>query len=176
MDLKNRIDQLLAAPKTILGERVWETGSRPDTRLMKRTLLENGEALGAHLISHAYPTSTGREFRHLITFLPEHGKRQDARCVCRLDNAPVVDGPHINDFGGGLGYPPCQMPDLHYHDWAGNRHLTRGKELPPRLLYARDIGCRINDIDDGFWWFCQQNHIVATSLDLPGWPTSNKLF
>jgi hypothetical protein len=42
-------------------------------------------------------------------------------------------------------------------------------------LYARDIGCRINNIDDGFWWFCQQNQIHATTLDVPEWPSVSRL-
>jgi hypothetical protein len=175
MDLKARVDKLLAAPKTILGEATWQIGARPDTREMRRVLLEDGEALGATLISQAYPKTAGHEFRHMITFLPPGATRKDARCVCRLDNSPTIDGPHINDFGGGLGYPACEVPDLHYHDWAGNRHLTRAKELPSKLLYARDIGCRINNIDDGFWWFCQQNQVDATSMELPGWPTLSQL-
>lgn len=175
MDLKARIDALLATPKTILGLPTWTIGPRPETRLMKRTLLEDGEARGASLLHLAYPGTTGRQFRHMITFMPPGTTRKDARCVSRLDNAPLIDGPHINDFGGGVGYPPCEMPDLHYHDWAGNRHLAKPKELPDKLLYARDIGYRINDIDDGFWWFCQQNQIDATTLDVPGWPKLDTL-
>jgi hypothetical protein len=110
----------------------------------------------------------------MITFAPPGGMRKEARCVARLDSAPEIDGPHVNDFGGGPGYPPCRVPDVHYHDWNGNRHLAKAKELPDKLLYARDIGCRINNIDDGFWWFCQQNHIDATTLDVPGWPKLDK--
>ena len=175
MDIRIRVDELLAAPKTILGAPVWTVGQRPETRQMKRVLLENGEAHGAFLISQAYPGTANKEFRHLITFMPPSATRKDARCICRLDNAPVTDGPHINDFGGGLGYPACQMPDLHYHDWAGNRRLAKARELPEKLLYARDIGSRINNIDDAFWWFCQQNHIDATTMDVPGWPPIGRL-
>ena len=175
MDLKTRVDQLLASPKTILGPPQWKVGSRPETRQMKRTLLEDGEAKGAFLISQAYPTTAGREFRHMVTFALPGSMRQEGRCVARLDNAPMIDGPHINDFGGIIGYPACRVPDVHYHDWAGNRHLAKAKELPEKLLYARDIGCRINNIDDGFWWFCQQNHIDATTLDVPGWPKLDQL-
>lgn len=175
MEMKTRVDELLANPKSILGAAKWEPGQRPDTREMRRVLLENGEATGAMLISFAYPKAPSQEFRHLITFRQSGGTRADARCVARLDYAPTVDGPHINDFGGGLSYPSCQMPDLHYHDWAGNRHLAKPKELPPKLLYARDIGCRINNIDDGFWWFCQQNQIDATSMEVPGWPKLGQL-
>lgn len=175
MDLRTRVDVLLETSKTILGLPTWVIGQRPDTSLMKRTLLEDGEARGAFFISQAFTTTVGKEFRHLITFAPPDSIRKDARCVVRLDNAPTIDGPHINDFGGVVGYPACQMPDLHYHDWAGNRHLAKVNDLPTKLLYARDIGCRINNIDDGFWWFCQQNHIVATTLDLPGWPKPDTL-
>lgn len=175
MDVRTRVDLLLASAKTIIGSATWLPGQRPGTSLMKRTLLEDGESLGASLISQAYPTTAGREFRHLITYEPPGTRRQDARCIARLDNAPSIDGPHINDFGGKLGYPPCQVPDLHYHDWVGNRHLAKASDLPLKLLYARDIGSRINDIDDAFWWFCQQNHIVATTLDVPGWPKPDKL-
>lgn len=175
MDLKTRVDQLLAVDKTIVGPPRWEVGTKVTTRQMKRTLLEDGEARGAFLITQAYPTTSKQEFRHLITFLAPDGRRQDARCICRLDFAPSIDGPHINDFGGEVGYPPCQMPEIHYHDWMGNRHLATAKELPPKLLYARDIKCRINNIVDGFWWFCQQNQITATSSDAPGWPTMGLL-
>lgn len=175
MDMKARIDEMLAAPKTILGEPRWKISRRPDTREMRRLLLESGEAKGASLVSFAYPRSDRREYRHLIVFTPEDGRRVDGRCVCRLDNAPIVDGPHFNDFGGPLGYPACQVDDPHYHDWAGNRHLVKGKELPAKLLYARHISTRINNIDDGFWWFCQQNQIGASSRDVPGWPPPDQL-
>lgn len=175
MDLKSRVDLILSSPKSILGDLRWEVGARPDMRQMKRTLLVNGEAVGAALISQAYPRTRGREFRHMITFLPPHGQRSDARCVCRLDSAPEIDGPHINDFSGGADYPPVQVDDVHYHDWSGNRHLAKPRELPLKLLYARNIPCRIKNITDGFWWFCQQNQIDAASMDVPEWPSLGQL-
>lgn len=170
MDIRVRIDELLRTPKTILGDAIWKVGSKPETRVMRRILLEDGEAKGAELISHAYPTTVGKEFRHLIVYRTSDQKREDGRCITRLDCAREIDGPHINDFGGILGYPPCKVDDVHYHDWAGNRHLAKATELPKKLLYARNLGSKINNIDDGFWWFCEQNQIVATKLDLPGWP------
>ena len=144
-------------------------------RQMKRTLLVDGEVVGAFLVSQAYPGSLRREFRHMITFLPDEGLRGDARCVCRLDSAPDIDGPHFNDFAGGKDYPAIQVDDVHYHDWSGNRHLGKPKELPLKLLYARNLPSRINNIADGFWWFCQQNQIDATSLDVPEWPSLDRL-
>lgn len=175
MVLKHRVDEILAQPKSILGETLWKPGVRPGVLVLKRTLLVNGEFVGAFLVSQAYPTTLRREFRHMITFLPSGGQRTDARCVCRLDSAPETDGPHINDFGGGPNYPARAVDDVHYHDWAGNRHLTAAKDLPQKLLYARNISSRINNIIDGFWWFCQQNQIVASSLEVPEWPTSGQL-
>ena len=175
MDLKARVDRLLATPKTIVGQPRWAVGQRPDMREIRRTLLEDGEALGGYLITQAYPGTAAREFRHLITFLPRGGARPQARCVARLDNAPGIDGPHINDFGGLPGYPACRVDDVHFHDWAGNRHLSKLNELPQKLLYARNIGSRINNIGDGFWWFCQQNQIDATTLDVPEWPSLGQL-
>jgi hypothetical protein len=142
---------------------------------MKRALLEEGESRGATLVSFAYPKTSAREYRHMIVLRPEGGERKDGRCVCRLDFAPTVSGPHINDFNGLVGYPACQIDDLHYHDWAGNRHLGKVKELPSKLLYAREIHSRFNDINDAFFWFCQQNHIVATSQDVPEWPALGQL-
>lgn len=103
MDLRARVDQMLAAPKTILGTPQWKIGQRPDWREMRRTLLEDGEARGAFLISHAYPRTDDHEFRDMIVLWPEGGTRKDGRSVCRLDNAPTVSGPHINDFAGPLG-------------------------------------------------------------------------
>jgi hypothetical protein len=175
MDLKYRVDEILREPKSILGGTRWVSGARPGTQELKRTLLVNGEAVGAFLVSQAYPRTVGREFRHMITFLPSGGQRKDARCVCRLDSAPETDGPHINDFGGGADYLPVRVNDVHYHDWAGNRHLATARELPQKLLYARNINSKINNIIDGFWWFCEQNQIVATSLEAPEWPTSTQL-
>ena len=175
MDLRDRVDLLLAAPKSILGTPTWIISARPETVEMRRTLLEGGEARGAVLMSQAYPRSLWHEFRHMIIFVPPGGTRPDGRCVARLDNASERDGPHINDFGGPVGFPGGSVPDIHYHDWAGNRQLGKAQELPAKLLYARDICCRINDINDGFWWFCQQNQIDATTLDLPGWPRLDRL-
>lgn len=175
MDLKARVDELLAAPKTILGDPVWRVGQRPETREMRRILLESGESRGAKLVSVAFPGTVQHEYRHMIVFTPEEGRRADGKCVTRLDFAPTIDGPHVNDFNGPLGYPACEIPDPHYHDWAGNRQLTKVKELPSKLLYARHIGSRINDIDDGFWWFCQQNQIGASTRDVPGWPPPERL-
>ena len=175
MDIKARVDELLAAPQTLLGAPQWKIGHRPETRELRRILLENGESRGAVLISMAYPSTRLDDYRHMIVFTPERGARSDGRCVCRLDSAPEIDGPHVNDFGGPLGYPACAVPDLHYHDWAGNRHLGKSQDLPARLLYAREIQSRINNIDDAFWWFCQQNQITATSRDVPGWPPPDRL-
>ena len=175
MDLRLRVQELLQTPKTILGPPRWKVGSRPDWREMKRTLLENGEARGASLVSFAYPKTNQREYRHLIVLTPEGGERRDGRCVCRLDFTPSVSSPHINDFAGPAGYPACQIVDPHYHDWTGNQHLGKAREIPPKLLYAREIQSRFNDINDAFWWFCEQNQIVATSQDLPEWPTLGRL-
>lgn len=175
MDIQSRIDDLLRSPKTILGENLWEQGQRPDIRVMRRVLLENGESLGAALVSYAYPRARMQEYRHLVVFTPEGGIRRDGRCVSRLDNAPTVDGPHVNDFGGPPGYPGCQLSDPHFHDWAGNRQLCKPKEMPPKLLYAREIQSRFNNIDDAFWWFCEQNQIGASSGDVPGWPQPDRL-
>jgi hypothetical protein len=175
MDLKARVDRLLKTRKTIVGQPRWTVGQRPDMREIRRILLEDGEALGGNLITQAYPGTATREFRHLITFLPHGAARPQARCVARLDNAPDTDGPHMNDFGGTPGYPACYVDDVHYHDWEGNRHLAKANDLPQKLLYARNIGSRINNIGDGFWWFCQQNHIDATKLDVPEWPSLGQL-
>lgn len=175
MDLQARVDELLATPKTVLGPPQWKVGQRPETREMRRVLLENGEARGASLVSMAYPTARLQEYRHMVVFTPEGGLRSDGRCVSRLDHAPEIDGPHINDFGGPVGYPACQISALHYHDWAGNRHLAKPKDLPTKLLYAREIQSRIKDIDDAFWWFCQENQITATTRDVPGWPPPERL-
>lgn len=151
MDLLARVDKMLETPKTILGPPQWKVAKRPEAREMRRALLEDGEFRGATLISLAYPQAHKQEYRHLIVFQPEGGKRKDARCVARLDFAPETDGAHVNDFAGPTGYPACQVPDAHYHDWAGNRHLVTTRDLPQKLLYAREIGSRIKDIDDAFF-------------------------
>jgi hypothetical protein len=68
MEIQERIDELLSSPKTILGEALWEPGQRPDIRVMRRVLLENGEARGATLVAYAYPRAPTQEYRHLIVF------------------------------------------------------------------------------------------------------------
>lgn len=166
MDIRERVDQFLAAPKSIIGPPKWEIGSRPETRILKRALLEDGEAVDAFLHSQAYPRTALKEYRHLIVFA--------GKCVTRLDYAPTIDGPHFNGFSCPAGYPAEAVNPMHYHDWAGNRHFASGKTIP-KLLCAREIQSRINDIDQAFWWFCQQNHIDATSADEPGWPPLDKL-
>lgn len=166
MDIRDRIDQFLAAPKQIIGPPKWEIGARPEQRILKRSLLEDGEAVDAFLHSQAYPLTALKEYRHLIVF--------EGKCVARLDYAPTVEGAHFNGFSCPVGYPTGSVNWPHYHDWAGNRQFSSGKTIG-KLLCAREIQSRINDIDQAFWWFCQQNHIDATSADEPGWPPLDKL-
>ncbi len=117
MDIRDRVDEFLAAPKAIIGPATWEVGTRPEVRIMKRSLLQDGEALDAFLHCTAYPTTPNQEFRHLIVFA--------GKCVTRLDYAPTVDGTHFNGFSCPPDYPPSAVSGLHYHDWEGNRHLAR---------------------------------------------------
>lgn len=167
MDIRVRVDEFLAAPKTIVGPPTWQIGSRPEMRFMKRALLQEGEAMDAFLHSQAYPTTKSKEFRHLIVF--------EGLCVARMDFAPTVDGTHFNVFTCPPDYPPSSVDSLHYHDWQGNRQFATSNKLPTKLLCAKEIQSRINDIDQGFWWFCEQNQITATSADEPGWPPLDKL-
>jgi hypothetical protein len=136
-------------------------------RIMKRALLQEGEAVGAFLHSQAYPNTALKEFRHLIVFAD--------KCVARIDFAPTVDGTHFNSFTCPAGYPESSVDPLHYHDWGANRQFASSNKLPTKMLCAREIRSRINDIDQGFWWFCEQNQVTATSSDEPGWPPLDKL-
>jgi hypothetical protein len=134
---------------------------------MKRTLLEEGEAVDAFLHSQAYPTTALKEYRHLVVF--------QGRCVARIDYAPSIDGTHFNVLTCPAGYPSSSVDALHYHDWDSNKQFGNAKALPEGLLCAREIESRINDIDQAFWWFCEQNNIDATSNEVPGWPPMDKL-
>jgi hypothetical protein len=167
MDIRDRVDEFLKADKSIFGSPTWTTSNRSEMRVMKRTLLQEGEGVDAFIVSQAFPGTTDREFRYLITF--------EGRCICRLDYARTIDGPHFNGMDCGAAYPVEKMDGLHYHDWPGNRHRATASTLPDRLGCARDVQIDGIDIDKAFWWFCHDNNIWATSGEVPGWPPRESL-
>lgn len=167
MDVRADADEFLAAPKTILGPPTWVVGARPETRLIKRNLLQEGEAVDAFLHTQAYPNTNPREFRYLIVFR--------GLCIARIDFAPTIDGSHFNPLSCPADYPVGKVDPLHYHSWKGNRQFGSAKSLPQKLLCACEIKHRIDDIDQAFWWFCHDNQILAESSDVPGWPPLDRL-
>lgn len=167
MDLLSETDRFMACQKTIIGLPTWKFAPRPNVRLMKRGLLADGEAVDAFIHSQAYPGTNPKEFRHLIVFM--------GRCVARLDFAPSEDGPHYNPMTCPINYPTGRVGSLHFHDWQSNRQFGNPKALPEGLKCAIEPTDPIDDIDQGFWWFCDQNRISATSSDVPGWPPADQL-
>ena len=151
VDVRVDVDYFLAADKIIIGPPTWSIAPRPNIRIMKRSLLLEGEAIDAFLHCQAFPRTQQHEFRHLIVYA--------GKCVARLDFAPSEDGAHLNALSCPFDYPTGKVDHLHYHDWAANRQFGNGKALPNKLPCARVPEDRIVDIDQGFWWFCHQNNI-----------------
>lgn len=167
LDLRDQVDAFLLGEKTIIGPPAWSISPRPNTLMMKRSLLLEGEVVDAFFHCIAHPRTPTREFHHLIVY--------GGKTVTRLDFAPSVDGPHLNSLACPIDYPKGEVDDLHYHDWGANRQFANGKVLSGTLPCAKTLEDRITDIDQAFWWFCDQNNIRAETFDVPGWPTSNQL-
>lgn len=167
MDIRTQVDAFLSAEKTIVGAPQWNEAQRSGMRRMRRSLLQDGEAVDAFLESQAYLTAQRREFRHLIVF--------GGRCICRLDYAPEIDGAHFNGMDCPACYPVEKAADLHYHTWEGNRHKATATTLPIRVNCAVNVHIDALDINKAFWWFCDQTNIKAVSADVPDWPPRDSL-
>lgn len=166
-DIRTEVDEFLGTQKRIIGPLSWVESDSFAEVVNKRSLVADGIYHGANLQIIAYPNSQQREFRILIDYADF--------CIARLDWIYEIDGPHINDFGRPMGYPSLPIREAHYHDWAGNRALASAQCLPKKLLYADKIDCKINTLEQGFWWFCQENNILATNGEVPDWPTTSRL-
>ncbi len=167
MDIRERVDKFLEAEKTIVGTPLWEIGTRSEMRVMKRAILANGETSDAYIHSQAYPFTRLKEYRHLLVF--------EGECISRLDFASEIDGLHFNGFNCPAACVIGKVDPLHYHSWESNKHFANARSLPNSLLCASNVADRIDDIDQGFRWFCDDNNIIATSGDVPGWPPVDRL-
>jgi hypothetical protein len=166
-DVRVEVDSFLSAEKRIVGPPAWSETDLAGQFISKRSLVADGFYSGGNLQMIAYPNTARREFRILIDYA--------GFCVARLDWVYEVDPPHINDFNRPLHYPSIPLREPHFHPWEGNHQLGAADRLPKKLLYARQINSRIDNMKQGFWWFCETHNISATNQNVPEWPSSSRL-
>lgn len=165
-DVRIRVDQFFAAPKTLQGSWVWSASERVNVYKFRREIAESGVLGGFRMEADAHIGTFPNEFRFLVVGLDE--------CVFRLDCAPTIDGEHINGPNAPFGFP-FALKGHHYHPWKENRQISSSRKIGERLPYALESPTKISTIQQGFWVFCRLVGISATSADEPYWPNRRDL-
>lgn len=162
------IDRFLAADKELQGVGVWRNAEQHgEARIVWPVLVEGELSPYAQYELKAYPRDRAAGFR-IILNAPSAIWRID------FDREPY----HANTLAGPRSRPhdlPYQVGPRHYHAWADNRYLAKGRVLPKELLNARDLPPRVRNFPDAQRWFCEKVRIRPAPNQVVDLPPSDVL-
>jgi hypothetical protein len=149
-DIVNLIDQIMTAPKRIVGADMpprWSESEWQGEEITAQYPLEvDGEIQGSRFFVVGIPDAIGVQFRLGIL---------TAGCVCRLD---YTDETHGNTEAVPEDDVPPIVTGAHYHTWEKNRRFFSGLTKAPRLRNAVAFELRAS-FDSVLRWFCADTNI-----------------
>jgi hypothetical protein len=159
-DIRQIVDRLLAAQKTLVGEADFR-GLDGDNRKQRwrKPCAVAGEVTPLELEVQAYPDSMTPKFRIILIY---------QKAICRLDFANNEG--HINHMNRPSDLEPGPIDEPHFHAWEDNRRFSTKTSLPTNLANARRLPANVRSFDSAFRWFCGQTHIIVASLEVPALP------
>jgi hypothetical protein len=143
------IDEMLAAPKEIGGEPVWQQHRyrQDDLARLKAPVLINGTSSEVDLVITVYPLQGPSRFRILLNA---------PKCVWRVDH--VDDEHHVNSLLRPTDLAEYEFTAPHYHAWEDNRDFATFGSLPDELPNARVMSA--SSFDSTLRWFCSKVNIA----------------
>ena len=159
-DIRDRVDRLLTAAKTLSGESNFEplNGDQRKQR-WRKTCSVQGEVTPMDLEVQAYPEALNLKFRIVLIY---------QRAIWRLDFSN--DGIHLNSTNRPVDLEPGPIVDVHYHCWSDNRRFATKTSLPSNLKNARKLPANVRAFDNAFRWFCGQTQITVPTAEIPMLP------
>ena len=160
-DIRETIDKLLAAEKTLAGDAVFQAlqGDQRQQRWRKACAIQ-GEVTPLDLEVQAYPDSPNLKFRIILIY---------QRAVWRLDFSD--DGGHPNHTNRPKDLEAGPITGPHYHCWSDNRRFATKTSLPHTLRNARRLPNNIQTFENTFRWFCGETRIEVPTAEIPALPS-----
>ncbi|HUZ32794.1 MAG TPA: hypothetical protein VMV19_11940 [Xanthobacteraceae bacterium] len=162
--IRDLIDQLLGARKTISGVPDWQPAPYEGEERLIMPLRIDGVSCGADLLITAYPLIGQSKYRIMLCA---------PKCIWRIDH--VNDEPHVNSLNRPLDLTEYWFNEPHYHSWQDNRRFCTYFSLPDNLENARIIPLEIRSFDSSLRWFCGQTNIDQPPAGLISLPPRRKL-
>lgn len=163
-DVRQVVDAMLAAPKTLAGVADWRTHYGETKARWRKPCLFQGEVTQFEVEVQAYPLSEDLKFRIILIF---------GKVIWRLDFCNT-DG-HVNSLNRPTELPPGPIHDPHYHAWVDNRRFATKVSLPSELDNANILPANVRSFESAFRWFCGETNIVVPTLEMPQLPPRARL-
>ena len=168
VDQQTKIDELIAARKTMSGRPVWARTAYVGQHRWLTALDVDGEGTGLNLVVDAWPSSPSLRFTITLNY---------GRCVSRFDgwendrhnNHPVRG--QVTPVGIDMGW----LFGPHCHLWNVNRHLCHNGNLPDTLEFAIRPPLNVQGFENSFRWFCGAVNIVCGNNECPTLPPRETL-
>lgn len=165
---QERVDFLMAVPKTMVGQAEWQSTEYVGQRRWLSPLSFSGLITRMVLIVDSYPNYPVPKTHIILTY---------GSCVSRADIGPTEM--HNNHEVNGLPIPPGvpagMIRGTHCHSWADNRELCQGGALPQQLEWARLLPPNTQRFENIFRWFCGECNILCGSNEMPELPPRETL-